>query len=113
MGKNLPCVDAVEDRGSLIYSQTTVAASEAYNDRIIYPIGPTCPLERSDSDAATDNQFRAMLVYELPITTSDSSDKVKVNGGIYSGSDPEFWVSSTDLTLSSGAYTGPVVSVSG
>ena len=50
MGKNLPCVDAVEDRGSLIYNQTTVAASEAYNDRIIFPVGPTCPLERSASD---------------------------------------------------------------
>ena len=113
MGKNLPCVDAVEERGELIYNQTSVATSEAYNDRIVFPIGSTCPLERSETEAK-DNQFKAMLVYELPVTTTATSGtKVKVNGGIYSGTDPEFWLSSSDLTLSSSAYTGAVKSVSG
>ena len=114
MGKNLPCVDALEERGDLIYNQTSIATSEAYNDRIVFPIGSTCPLERSETEAK-DNQFRAMLVYELPVTTTATSGtvKVKVNGGIYSGTDPEIWLSSSDLTLSSSAYTGAVKSVSG
>ncbi len=112
MGKNLPCVDAVEERGDLIYNQTSIATSEAYNDRIVFPIGSTCPLERSETEAK-DNQFRAMLVYELPVTTTATSGTVKVNGGIYSGTDPEIWLSSSDLTLSSSAYTGAVKSVSG
>ena len=112
MGKNLPCVDAVEERGELIYNQTSIATSEAYNDRIVFPIGSTCPLERSETEVK-DNQFKAMLVYELPVTTTATSGTVKVNGGIYSGTDPEFWLSSNDLTLSSSAYTGTVRSVSG
>ena len=64
-------------------------------------------------DPDEDNQFRALLVYELPVTTSDSSGTVKVNGGVYSGDDPEIWKSSSELTLSSSAYTGAVQSVSG
>ena len=64
-------------------------------------------------DLDEDNQFRALLVYELPVTTSDSSGTVKVNGGVYSGDDPEIWKSSSELTLSSSAYTGAVQSVSG
>ena len=113
MGKNLPCVDALEERGDLIYDQTSIATSEAYNDRIVFPIGSTCPLERSETEAK-DNQFKAMLVYELPVTTTATSGtKVKVNGGIYSGTDPDFWLSSNDLNLESSAYTGAVKSVSG
>ena len=56
----------------MIYSQTPVAASEAYNDQIIFPVGPTCPLERSASDPGA-SRFDPTDIPSLPITLGRKS----------------------------------------
>ena len=62
VGKNLPCVDSIEETGVAEFNKTI--SSRDFDDTATFAIGPTCPVNRAGM--AEDNQFRANIIYELP-----------------------------------------------
>ena len=111
VGKNLPCMNAADVLGQIQYNKTS--ADRKVNDYALVNVGPTCPVNRPDSKTA-DNQFRAQIVFEMPLTTAavEADSKVKVSGGIRFDDSPVF-VSTGEFDLSDTVYTGEVKSVSG
>ena len=72
MGKNLPCIDSVEEN-SADFNKSK--ADREFNDVAKFPVGKTCPIDRGSS-APGDNQFKAQIVYELPPSTTVSSEGI-------------------------------------
>ena len=107
----MPCVDARDEMADLVIYNKSSGAGD-FNDYAKFPIGPSCPVSRADSEER-DNQFKANIVFELPLTsTAATGSTVKVNGGVKAGENT-LWVGSGTFTLEATTYTGPIKSNSG
>ena len=70
VGRNLPCIDSVEEKPAEFDKS---AEDREFDDIAKFPVGKTCPISR-DGSAPSDNQFKAQIVYELPPSTTVSSE---------------------------------------
>ena len=70
VGRNLPCVDSVEEKTADFEKS---ADDRLFDDVAKFPVGKTCPISRVGS-VPKDNQFKAQIVYELPPSTTVSSE---------------------------------------
>ncbi len=60
------------NESEIVYNKT--ALTRDFEDYGVFPIGPTCPIDR-DNSVDKDNQFRANIVFELPPSDAIVADR--------------------------------------
>ncbi len=108
VGRNLACVKA-SNSSEVVFNKTT--SGRDHNDYGIYEIGQTCPIAREDQ-VASDNQFMANIVFELPPSDRVMNSTVKLSGGLKIDSNT-IWVSSGSYDVKKAHYDGPVLVAAG
>jgi hypothetical protein len=75
-GRNLPCINSAIDTEVNLNKSDAVRSFDDYG---LLPVGPSCPVNRQLADplegSVKDNQFRALIVYELPPQATIIADR--------------------------------------